>query len=398
MRKTEERFWDLMIRHRLKIFIACATLLSMYARFSFRGFISPDMDIFLIPWYDVIQERGAWRALGQQVGNYQISYQTLVALLTYLPVHKVYAYKMLSIAFDYALGIVAGRMVREITGSQTKAAAVYAAVVLLPTTVLNSAAWGQCDSIYTFFLMATFLLLLRERHGAAFFCYGLAFAFKLQAVFFLPFLLFYYVWSRKFSAWQFLWIPAAMLLASVGGLIQGRSPLDIFRIYAEQGGTYQQISLNYPSFWNLMVVTLAEDGVDHYAELQGFCLGVTVVALGGIMLWLVRKGKLSKDSLLQAATLMMYTCLFFLPAMHERYSYPVLIFLTAACALSPRMIPVLIGVVAIDLQTYGFYLMKKEVLSWDLLTLMNVACYAGTLYLTWRSIQREPVGRIGKEG
>lgn len=99
MGRTENRFWDFVIKHRLKVFIVAATILSMYARFCFRGFISGDMFVFLIPWYDAIEKYGGLKALSVQVGNYQISYQTLISLMTYLPVNKVYAYKGLSIFF-----------------------------------------------------------------------------------------------------------------------------------------------------------------------------------------------------------------------------------------------------------------------------------------------------------
>ena len=384
MGRTENRFWDFVIKHRLKVFIVSATILSMYARFCFRGFISGDMFVFLIPWYDAIEKYGGLKALSVQVGNYQISYQTLISLMTYLPVNKVYAYKGLSIFFDYALAAAAAGVIRKMTGSREKAAVTYSAIVILPTTILNSAAWGQCDSIYTFFLVMAFLLLLGNRNTAALFCYGVSLAFKLQAVFFLPFLLFYYVWSKKFPGWKFLLIFLPLLLFSIGGLVQGRSLLDIIQIYVDQGGQYKQISLYYPSFWNLLVETAAENEADHYTEIHGMCMAVTVIVLGGMMIRLIRQKKLNGTALLMTAALMMYTCVLFLPAMHERYSYPVLIFAVMAGALCPKMIPVVLGMVLIDLQTYGLYLFKTSILPWEFLVLLNIACYAGLAYLTWR--------------
>lgn len=393
MGKAESSFWNAVIRHRLVIFTVCVTVLSLYARFAFRGFISPDMNIFLIPWYDAIQEMGGLRALSTQVGNYQISYQTLIALMTYLPIHKVYAYKSLSMAFDYALGLAAAATVRRITGSREKAALTYAAVVLLPVTVLNSAAWGQCDSIFTFFLVLAFFLLLRRQHALMMLSFGMALAFKLQAVFFLPFLLFYYVWSKRFPIRLFLLIPVPVLLFSLGGLAQGRGLQDILQIYTEQGGQYQQISLNYPSFWNLLVITLAEKNADHYSELQAYCLAVTVLLSGAIMLCLIRARKLSQQALLMTASLMMYTCVLFLPAMHERYAYPVLIFAVMLSVLCPKALPVALGMLIIDLQTYGFYLMKIKTLPWDFLVLLNIACYGWMAFLTWKTVRvQEPEG------
>ena len=114
------------------------------------------------------------------------------------------------------------------------------------------------------------------------------------------------------------------------------------------------------------------------------CMAVTVIVLGGMMIRLIRQKKLNGTALLMTAALMMYTCVLFLPAMHERYSYPVLIFAVMAGALCPKMIPVVLGMVLIDLQTYGLYLFKTSILPWEFLVLLNIACYAGLAYLTWR--------------
>ena len=388
MGKAENRFWKFIIKHRLKILVLVSTLIAAYSRFVWRGFITGDMEWFLLPWYHAITSFDGLRGLSAQVGNYQISYQTLIALMKYLPVHPVYAYKGLSILFDFLLGAAAAACVYELSHSTFKASLTYMIIINLPTVVLNSSAWGQCDSIFTFFLVMTFLFLLKQKYIPAFVFYGLAFSFKLQAVFLLPFLLFYYVWSRHISIFHFLLIPGTMIVASLGGIIQGRGILDPFSIYLKQADYYKRISLNYPSFWNLMVLNDAEDELDHYAEMSPLCMGITVILLTVLMIWLIRKKKLNFPQLLLTAALMMYTCLLFLPAMHERYGYPLLIFSVMICMLFPRAIPVAMGLIIIDMQTYGMYLFQKETLPWEALTLINIACYAFLGYITVKAVNR----------
>ena len=103
MRETEKKFWNLVIRHRWKVFAAAATLLSLVARFGLRTIVSGDMQHYLLPWYEEIRWQGQIKALSVQIGNYHILYQLLIALMTYLPILPIYAIKGLSIAFDYAL-------------------------------------------------------------------------------------------------------------------------------------------------------------------------------------------------------------------------------------------------------------------------------------------------------
>ena len=385
MHRLEQKCWDFLLRHRLTLLVAFAAVGSLYVRYTMRGIVTGDMADFLNPWYDAIKAGGGLASLSAQVGNYNIPYQTLIALATYLPLPREAAYKAVSVLFDYALSAALALGVLRFTGSRGKAALAWSVTVCLPSVVLNSAAWGQCDAIYTFFLVMCFVFLMRGRFTGAMLFFGAAFAFKLQAVFFLPFLLFYYVQSRKFSALRFLLIPLPILFLSLGGLVQGRSLGDLFTVYFNQMNEYPRISLCYPSFWNLLVENSAKDNADRYLEMYRYCILITVLLLAVGMLWLLRRKQLDRRALTMTACAMLYTCVLFLPAMHDRYSYPALIFAVLACFLCPRMIPVALGMVIVDLQTYGFYIFGKVPASWELLVAENLLCYAGTVWLTARA-------------
>lgn len=384
MTETERKLIRLLEKHGWLWLYAAATVLSMIARFTLRGVISGDMFIFLRPWAEIMKENGGIHGLGQQLGNYGVLYQTIIALMTYLPIQHEYAYKIFSMVFDFALAAAASAMVREFSGSRLKAFLTYTLLVMLPSVMLNSAAWGQCDSVFTFFCVLCFWLLLREKPFWAFVSWGIAFAFKLQAIFLAPFIVFYYLRARNFSLVNLLLIPLTMILSSLGGILQGRSVLAPFQIYLEQAGTYPSISLNYPSFWTMLVTNDVED---YYRELSGYCIAFALaVLLAELVLLLRRKERYSKTGYLFAAFLMTYSCVLFLPAMHERYSYPYLIFGLMLAVLEPGTAVSFALLVMLDLQTYGVYLFKTETFPWNVMGFLNTACFLSYAVIWGRHI------------
>ena len=94
-----------------------------------------------------------------------------------------------------------------------------------------------------------------------------------------------------------------------------------------------------------------------------------------LILLLRRKERYSKTGYLFAAFLMTYSCVLFLPAMHERYSYPYLIFGLMLAVLEPETLVSFALLVMLDLQTYGVYLFKTETFPWNVLGFLNTACF-----------------------
>lgn len=201
MSKTEKKILSYIEARKDVVFLAAITILGILIRLSGKDFCSGDAEIFLLPWFQAIQENGGFQSLTTQIGNYGIPYQFLIAGMTYFPLQPLYLYKILSVIFDFALAWMSAKFVCQLKQSKSSAlfALVYGAVLCLPTVALNSSVWAQCDSIYTFFLVATLYELYRERYVRAFCWFGFAFAFKLQAVFILPFLVIYAVTEKRFS-------------------------------------------------------------------------------------------------------------------------------------------------------------------------------------------------------
>ncbi len=220
MFKFEKDLLNYIEKHlRIIVFIGI-TLAGFLIRASLRRFVSGDAACDLLPWYEQIKGAGGFQGVGEQVGTYNMLYQFLIAVMTYLPIKPLYAYKILSCVFDYLLALVAAWLIydfskKESVGSisreeffsenltlekeKWKAVIVYGLIVLSPIVFINSALWAQCDAIYAFFIFISFLLFCKEKYAKSFIFYGIAVAFKLQAVFLLPFFLFVYFAKKNFS-------------------------------------------------------------------------------------------------------------------------------------------------------------------------------------------------------
>ena len=383
MFSIEKKAWQLIRRHMLALLLAAGVLLSAWVRFAARGYVSWDMTHAFLPWHEQFRA-GGLAALKTGVGDYSLAYQFFIAVMAQLPINPVYGYKVFSILFDYLLAAAVGYLAYMLTGSRNKGGAACLITLFLPMVWLNSAAWGQCDAIYVFFCVLSVIFLLKQRPIACFIAYGAALAFKLQAVFLLPFLLFAYAFTGKFSLAHFLLSPAVMLVSGLPAFLMGRPLVDLFRIYAAQTRYSPMASLSYPSFWTLMTpIRYAEN----YAIFHAAGISLAVISLA-LMMWCVfiHRQSLERGELLALSFLFAYACVFFLPNMHERYDYlPIILCLTLVLA-KPQMLPILLGLVYINLRTYSdLFAMPKN---WLGLSVVNAVCFALSAAVILRDIAR----------
>ena len=114
------------------------------------------------------------------------------------------------------------------------------------------------------------------------------------------------------------------------------------------------MAINYPSVW--MFLCKAGDASQYsYMKIPAICITVFVLAL--MMFWWLQKGyKAEGKNLYIMAYLLVYTCVLFLPSMHERYGFLYEILAIILAVVMPKMIPLCIGLIYISLSTYGAFL------------------------------------------
>ena len=216
--------WDLLA------FLVIVSLAAFYLRYVNFPFESADYKYFLKKWYDSIDAAGGFRGIGQVYGNYTPPYMYLMALMTYLPASDLVAIKLFSILFDYLLAFFVGLLVKQVSGSKVTALMAYTATLFLPTVFFNSALWAQCDSIFVTFLIMSLYFMLKEKDCASMISFGLAFSFKLQAIFFIPVLLLALLKKRiRFRA--FLLAPLVFFLLGLPAVIMGMRFSDAYGVY-----------------------------------------------------------------------------------------------------------------------------------------------------------------------
>ena len=321
MIKLEKKILE-FIEGRLFIFIlAAAFIAGALLRFTSRNFVSEDAYNYLLGWYDEIKACGGFAALDHQVGNYNVLYQTIIALFTYLPIPALFAYKGLSIVFDLLLACLVGFIVYKEASSSNEVLGVtaFSLIWLLPVVLFNSSLWAQCDSIYTFFVVLSLYLLYKEKNIPAFVVLGIALSFKLQAVFIIPFFLFVYFANRKFSFLNFLIPPAVMWVSTIPAIIAGRGVFTGFLLYLNQTDEYGCTVMNYPGF----TLTMSYDYMQkYYHNVKAISVIITISVLAFWMIFsLWKKRKPEGDMFWLMAVLFTFTTVYFLPAMHDRYGY-----------------------------------------------------------------------------
>ena len=370
----ERKFWIWIEKNIFINSLLMVTILGGLIRLSLRGFVSGDAGVDLLNWYAEIQSGGGLKSLGHQVGNYNMLYQFLIAIMTYIPIQPLYAYKALSCVFDYLLAGAVGYLVYKLVeeDKRWKGLLAYGMVILSPIVFLNSAVWAQCDSIYVFWIILSLIFLLQEKYIPTFLCYGIAIAFKLQAVFFLPVLLFLYFILKKFPALYFAFIPIMLCISGIPGMIMGRNLMDIFTVYLGQADTHPKMSMNYPGFWVILNDAAMEET---YSTYKTAALLLTILVLAAWMIFFtVKKTEMSKENIVYISFILVYSCVFFLPAMHERYGYLYEILAIIIIFLYKETAPLLLSLLLISLFTYGFYLHGRTI-DLSVLAVVNLVVY-----------------------
>ena len=318
MYSKERKIIEFLEKHVSIILIIVATVLSAGIRYKGREFVSGDIDCYLVPWYNTIEANGGIKALSEQVGDYSIAYQFIIAILTYIPIKAIYAYKLFSAIFDYFLSVGVGLLICELKHNKfvmKDFAVCYSALLFLPSIFINSSYWGQCDAIWVSFIVWGLYMFRKGYITKGFIFWGLSLSFKLQFVFIFPFIIYLYVSEKRFSVIKFLWLPTVLFISTLPGILMGRDWLSFIKIYTSQSSSYEQMTLNAPNYW------WVQGG--YYDFMKKPAIIMTLMLLTAGLVYIVRY-KINTNNnrvFILMACWSVWTVVNFLPSMHERYFY-----------------------------------------------------------------------------
>ena len=231
------------------LLLSCTVIaLTMLARVSMLDYQTADYNAFLSGWVKVFRE-GGFYTLGENVGDYNLLYQYVMLMIAKTPLHDLYLIKFFTVIFDYALALAMMQAAGHFAGKKA-ALPVMLIVCALPTTLIDGACWGQCDTVYVFLIVMSLYWMKTKKPVGAAVMLSLAFAFKLQTIFFFPVVLLALI-HGEYKPRHALVFAATYLVTMLPALIAGRSFADAVSVYANQsmGQYYERLFYNAPNLY-----------------------------------------------------------------------------------------------------------------------------------------------------
>lgn len=308
-----------IINNNKLVFIVLISIIGLFLRFKYLNNAGGDYDGFLSNWCEYLRENGGFKGITSVDTDYNAIYLYFLAFFTYIPIKDLYLIKALSFVFDFIMAsagyFIISYFKKDNDNRSIYQIVVFAGILLMPTVILNSSRWVQCDSIYTAFLFFSLYFMIKKKYNMSFIIYGIAITFKLQAIFLLPAYGIIYLKNRNFSILKFLWIPLVNFVLYIPALIIGKPISSILDAYINQTGKYSyKTTLGYPNiyyFFSTDKVSLIRPGI-----IFTMCL-----LLVFMLFVLSTKGKLGDKEIIELSITIIFLVTFFLPEMHDRYGY-----------------------------------------------------------------------------
>ncbi len=347
-------------------------LLAIVLRLKLRSFVSADMTFYFVPWYDHLKTHGL-AGFGVNFSDNNFPYLFLLYLSTLVPVTKVVAIKLAPMVFDFVAAFAVFRIVATITRDRPRAALVALVFLFLPTVFLNSSLWGQSDVIYASFLLFALDAVLKDRVRSAWALFGIALAFKLQAVFFLPALV--YVWLKKRGPW---YAPSFAALAftflSLPPVLFGRGLKDTLTVHVRAYGAFPQptVSAPNPYYWV---------PADLFRLIDGPAIVLAVAAVALVLLFCTLRVTPTAVNLIVVSAMFLLTAPFLLPQMHERYFYGFEALCLVLAALDYRKTWLVFVSQFVAFFSYSSFLFKTNIIPWPVLSMVMLVLVAYFFFL-----------------
>ena len=373
--------------------LAGAAIAGIVIRASFKEVQSLDMTGDYVLWAEELKTMSLSEALRTPVGNYSSLYQLMLYVLAKIPVFSVATrIKAVSCVFDYLIAGLFYVIARKEFRTKLSASLAASLVLLSPVVFMNSAAWGQCDSIFTFFALFSIYLLWKEKRLSSFLLLGVAFMWKFQTLFFVPIYLMMYLRDKKWSLLWFLAVPAVMFLMYLPNLIAGRPLSMLFGVYSDQAGILpNSMYVNYSNIYALFTADQEAVKLGSFASIGAIFFAIGAVAV--LMVLIFRKKRPDTfDDFLFASLLLYMTVVMFLPRMHDRYGYGAEVLALLLVLRNRKAIVPTVLLYVTTLFHYGLCLFQYAAMPLYVVTLLHLASYAGFLAVYFKNTGDEAKG------
>ena len=289
-------------------------------------FESPDARLWFIPWLRHIVAEGPLLSISHEMppvvpgtigGNYTPPYYYLLGLAS---LSKGFLSPLMIIKLVGIVGglLCAGGMYWLLRCFYSTRVAILgaAALLLLPTVAMNIALWGQSDTLYTAFLVMAVGAALRDRWAILLLAFGAALAFKLQAVFLGPFVLYMFI-AQRVPVWCVILPAIAYAVFMIPAVLVGRPAMEMLTVYLDQYNTFSRLSMNVPNPWVWIQF------FDLVSLPVGIVIGLSLATAGGLAIAAIAlRHRLRGSDLLLLAVTSVTLMPYVLPKMQDRYFFP----------------------------------------------------------------------------
>lgn len=355
MEKAFNYMVDYLKKSSTKKNIIKISIFALLIRSTLLIFESGDYTMFLSKWCEYLKSNGGFKAIVSIEADYNVVYLYFLAFFTYLPIKYLYSIKILSIIFDFVMALGAYLITYEFYKDDENVKVYqtlsFAAVLFMPTVILNSSFWAQCDSIYAAFVVFSLYFMLKKKYNTSFILYAVAITFKLQAIFLLPVYGLLYLKNKEFSIFKFLWIPIVNFLLYIPAIILGKPISSVFDAYFTQVNNYDyKIVFGYPNIYNFFPL----DAV--YLIKPGIIFTMCLLAVVDLIVLYTRK-KINNEDIIELSIGIIFLVTYFLPKMHERYAFVAEVLVVIYFVISKKNQNATMIAMLVALATYGAGLM-----------------------------------------
>ncbi len=258
--------------------------------------------------------------------------------------------KLPAMISDTLIGLVIYKFLKR---QETEKTAFFGALlwVLNPIVILNSAIWGQVDSVFSLFVLLSLYYAWDKKFTKSFIWFSVAVFTKPQALFYTPVLL-YMLFSDsvypEFKKERFI----KSILGGIGAVALGLllcipfGLSNVFNQYISTLGSYPYFSVNAFNLWSALGL--------NWGNLTplGSTLGTVFIILtvAGALLYMYKSK--SKGKFFLAAGFICFAVFTLSTKMHERYSYPAVLFLLIGACLDKKNVQLLLSFIFVTVTSF----------------------------------------------
>jgi len=269
---------------------------------------------FLLPWVEFIKTHGYENSLRYIFYDYTPSYIYFLVVIAKLGLNPLFSIKLISYFFEFLLAFFISKIVYLKYKTYLSFITAFTVITVLPTVIMNASYLSQCDAIYSALVVGSIYFAITKKNLTAIILLSLAFVFKLQTAFILPF--YFVLMLRNQIKWYyFLLIPIIFIVSILPAVYFGGPFKELASVYFMQADKYKYLTLNFPNIY-----IFADNNLYQFFKTAG--LITTTLTTLFIGFWLMNKKYIFDfETSVRLAFICSILIPFILPGMHERYMF-----------------------------------------------------------------------------